>query len=262
MPKDLTARNRIAAYLSNNGPIDDPDGRATALLKDAVGYSGTSLGFVQLISSMEKAGHISRDVRGKRTYRIASVSAPGSVPAPAAGYHPIAAQTGDGDGAPRVAIDLRSEAHAPDAAESHPRRGETGVPGDGVGGHPQVGDIDYDRLAAALLAQVTKAVTARTDPAQPTASVRRRLDQLAARNTELEREAARARAERDAVAAERDELRSQLEAASHNLNLLTERLGTPRRPQGGAADRLGSEERALLYRLSERSADSRREAVG
>ena len=260
MPKDLTARNRIAAYLSNNGPIDDPEGRATALLKDAVGYSGTSLGFVQLISSMEKAGHISRDVRGKRTYRIASLSAPGSVPVPSAGYHPVAAQAENGGS--HVAIDLRSDAHAPDAAVSHTPRGETAPAGDRVGEDPRAGEIDYDRLAAALLVQVTRTVTARTDPAQPTASVRRRVDQLAARNTELEREAARARAERDAVAAERDELRSQLEAASHNLNLLTERLGTPRRPQGGAADRLGSEERALLYRLSERSADGRREAVG
>lgn len=234
MPKDLTARNRIAAYLSSHGPVEDREGRATAVLKDAVGYAGTSLGFVQLISSMEKTGHITREVRGKRTYRIA----------PAA----------DGQG---VEIDLRAgsaDGAVPSVAQ---RSGRADTERNTV----DTANIDYDQLAAALLAQVTRAITSRTEPSQPTASVRRRLDQLMARNAELERETARARAERDAVAAERDELRNQLEAASHNLSLLTERLGTPRKPQSPAADRLGSEERALLYRLSERSGD-RREAVG
>ena len=242
MPKDLTARNRIAAYLSNHGPVEDREGRATALLKDAVGYTGTSLGFVQLISSMEKAGHITREVRGKRTYRIAPA--------------------GDGPG---LEIDLRAGAmdgSGPSAAgRSAGTAAERSISGDAGRSAVDASNIDYDQLAAALLAQVTRAITSRTEPNQPTASVRRRLDQLVARNAELERETARARAERDAVAAERDELRNQLEAASHNLSLLTERLGTPRKPQSQAAERLGSEERALLYRLSERGGD-RREAVG
>lgn len=239
MPKDLTARNRIAAYLSEHGPVEDREGRATAVLKDAVGYAGTSLGFVQLISSMEKAGHITREVRGKRTYRIAPAAA-------------------DGGG---VEIDLRSG--SADGARSAPgeRRTDVGIDRSTVGSTVDPAHIDYDQLAAALLAQVTRAITSRNEPSQPTASVRRRLDQLMARNAELERETARARAERDAVAAERDELRNQLEAASHNLSLLTERLGTPRKQSSAAAERLGSEERALLYRLSERGG-SQREAVG
>jgi hypothetical protein len=228
VPKDLTARNRIAAYLSTHGPVEDRDGRATAVLKDAVGYTGTSLGFVQLISSMEKGGHISREVRGKRTYRIA----------PAAGMEKVPIELPDGPSNDGSAHDSAAEDGA-----AYTRAG-----------------IDYDQLAAALLAQVTRALTSRNDSNQPTASVRRRLDQLVARNAELERETARARAERDAVAAERDELRAQLDAASHNLSLLTERLGTPRRPQSAAAEQLGSEERALLYRLSER-AGGRREAA-
>jgi hypothetical protein len=236
VPKDLTARNRIAAYLSNYGPVEDREGRATAVLKDAVGYAGTSLGFVQLISSMEKAGHITREVRGKRTYRIA----------PAAD-------------APAPEIDLRMGATVQGGGV--PSRPERSITSDGERGPVDAADVDYDQVAAALLAQVTRALTSRTDSNQPTASVRRRLDQLVARNAELERETARARAERDAVAAERDELRNQLEAASHNLSLLTERLGTPRKPQSAAAERLGSEERALLYRLSERGVD-RHEAVG
>ncbi|HET6809929.1 MAG TPA: hypothetical protein VFH50_02855 [Acidimicrobiales bacterium] len=242
MPKDLTARNRIAAHLSNNGPVEDRDGRATAILKDAVGYTGTSLGFVQLISSMEKAGHITREVRGKRTYRIA-------VAADAPGIE-IDLRAGATDGS-RPAIAERTISTG--AARSMSTAGERSS--------VDTANIDYDQLAAALLAQVTRAITSRTEPNQPTASVRRRLDQLMARNAELERETARARAERDAVATERDELRNQLEAASHNLSLLTERLGTPRKPQSPAAERLGSEERALLYRLSERGG-SQREAVG
>ena len=236
MPKDLTARNRIAAYLSHNGPVEDREGRATAVLKDAVGYAGTSLGFVQLISSMEKAGHITREVRGKRTYRIATAA-----------------------GAPAPEIDLRMGATALGGGVPSPP--ERSITSDGERGPVDAASVDYDQVAAALLAQVTRALTSRTDANQPTASVRRRLDHLVARNAELERETARARAERDALAAERDELRNQLEAASHNLSLLTERLGTPRKPQSAAAERLGSEERALLYRLSERGAD-RREAVG
>ena len=235
MPKDLTARNRIAAYLSRHGPVEDREGRATAVLKDAVGYAGTSLGFVQLISSMEKAGHIVREVRGKRTYRIAPAS--------------------EGQA---IEIDLRAGSTTDGPSFAH-AGGSNGAEADSSSADS--GHIDYDQLAASLLAQVTRAITSRTDSNQPTASVRRRLDQLVARNAELERETARARAERDAVAAERDELRNQLEAASHNLSLLTERLGTPRKPQSAAAEKLGSEERALLYRLSER-AGGRREAVG
>ena len=245
MPKDLTARNRIAAYLSTHGPVEDREGRATAVLKDAVGYAGTSLGFVQLISSMEKAGHITREVRGKRTYRIGAADG-------LAVEIDLRGAAADGQGFPggghsNGADGTRSTIDAASTIDSANRI--------------DAANVDYDQLAAALLAQVTRAITSRTEPNQPTASVRRRLDQLVARNAELERETARARAERDAVAAERDELRNQLEAASHNLSLLTERLGTPRKPQSPAAERLGSEERALLYRLSERSGN-RREAVG
>ena len=236
MPKDLTARSRIAAYLSTNGPIEDEQGRATAVLKDAVGYTGTSLGFVQLISSMEKSGLLLREVRGKRTYRISPTEELAGAAAHGSGV----------PGASRAQESLNATLAPVAEAAARVRRDD--------------GEIDYDELAATVLTQAARALATRNDPAQPTASVRRRLDQLAVRNAELEREVARARAERDAVAAERDELRTQLEAASHNLSLLTERLGTPRKPQSRVAERLDSEERALLYRLSERS-DRRHEAV-
>ena len=93
------------------------------------------------------------------------------------------------------------------------------------------GRLDYDELAAALLAQVTRAAAAPTDTSESASWARRRLEQLEARNTSLQRDVARANAEAEAVAAERDILQNQLEAAQHNLSLLTDRLQEPRRPQ-------------------------------
>jgi hypothetical protein len=115
------------------------------------------------------------------------------------------------------------------------------------------GPMDYDELAAALLAQVTRAAAAPTDSSESASWARRRLEQLEARNAALQRDVARANAEAESVAAERDILQNQLEAAQHNLSLLTERLQEPRRPQGGrAAERLGPDEQTLLNQLRHR----------
>ena len=43
---------------------------ASTRLAEAVGYPGSSVAFAQLLSGMERDGLISREVRGKRTYRI------------------------------------------------------------------------------------------------------------------------------------------------------------------------------------------------
>ena len=52
------------------------------MLAAAVGYPGSSVAFAQLLTGMERAGLIERDVRGKRTYRIApGRAAVASVPA-------------------------------------------------------------------------------------------------------------------------------------------------------------------------------------
>jgi hypothetical protein len=48
---------------------------ASTRLAEAVGYPGSSVAFAQLLSGMERDGLISREVRGKRTYRI-TLSAP------------------------------------------------------------------------------------------------------------------------------------------------------------------------------------------
>jgi len=112
---------------------------------------------------------------------------------------------------------------------------------------PASEDVDYDELAATLLARTAQILATSQEPAEAVGWARRRIQQLEGRVGELERELARAKAETNAVTGERDELRGQLEAASHNLSLLTERGQSPQR--GRASERLGSDERALLYEL-------------
>jgi hypothetical protein len=68
-------RDRIVAHLALVAEIADGTGMASTRLAEAVGYPGSSVAFAQLLSGMERDGLISREVRGKRTYRIA-LSAP------------------------------------------------------------------------------------------------------------------------------------------------------------------------------------------
>ena len=74
--RDTTARSRIRVYLRRYGPVEDPAGRATARLMEAVDYRGTATAFIQLITAMSKDLELRRLVRGKRTYRISLVEAP------------------------------------------------------------------------------------------------------------------------------------------------------------------------------------------
>jgi hypothetical protein len=63
-------RDRIIAHLALVAEISDGAGMASTRLAEAVGYPGSSVAFAQLLSGMERDGLISREVRGKRTYRI------------------------------------------------------------------------------------------------------------------------------------------------------------------------------------------------
>ena len=74
MTRDRTARTRIREYLAQHGPVADSHGLATKVLKDAVGYDGSSVAFIQLIAAMERDGELEREIRGKRTYRIGPAS--------------------------------------------------------------------------------------------------------------------------------------------------------------------------------------------
>ncbi|HZU79948.1 MAG TPA: hypothetical protein VE991_08525 [Acidimicrobiales bacterium] len=206
MQRDTTVRSRVIDYLVANGPIEDKSGRATSRLKEAVGYPGGDAGFIRIVGLMADAGEILREVRGKRTYRIA---------------------------APEGAV-ASSPAPAPESSS-----------GDG--------ELDYDELAASLLARVANVLSAPQPAGGDSAAwARRRIEQLESRVTALQRDLARAKAETDAVREERDALRSQLDAATHNIDVLTERIGSTQRPSGRAAARLDSEEQALLHRLGHR----------
>jgi hypothetical protein len=88
--RDRSARSRIREFLTQHGPVEDSSGRATALLKDAVGYRGNDVAFIQLVTAMDKAAEIRREIRGKRTYKI-SATVPARVPRTAA---PVAGEPG------------------------------------------------------------------------------------------------------------------------------------------------------------------------
>jgi hypothetical protein len=117
--RDRTARSRIREYLAEHGPIADPSGRATAVLKDAVGYEGSPVAFIQLVTAMDKSSEIEREIRGKRTYRISGLGSGTS-----AGTSPRA-----------------RTATAPPGSSSLSARADAGT-------HL---DVDYDELARALL---------------------------------------------------------------------------------------------------------------
>ena len=72
MARDRTARTRIRQLLASAGPVVDPSGYATGVLKDAVGYEASAVAFIQLIAAMDRDGEIVREIRGKRTYSIAA----------------------------------------------------------------------------------------------------------------------------------------------------------------------------------------------
>src|SRR6266581_7130327 len=70
-------REHIIAYLSEASELFDANGMASTQLAAAVGYPGSSVAFAQLLSGMERSGLIEREIRGKRTYRIAPTAAAG-----------------------------------------------------------------------------------------------------------------------------------------------------------------------------------------
>ena len=210
MPRDVTVRARITEYLASNGPIEDSSGRATGRLKTAVAYGGGDQAFSQIMSSMADAGELLRVVRGKRTYRISVLGSDVVKVAPV--------------------VPVLDEAVTDD------------------------GTMDYDELAASLLARVTQVLSASekektTAGGDPAAWARRRIDQLEVRIAALQRDLASARADVQVVADERDELRGRLEAATHNLQLMTDRMEPPRRTARPAIERLGAGEQALLHQL-------------
>lgn len=208
-PRPNRSREKVLDYLRDHGPVDDFDGKATAKLKEAIGYEGQATGLRQLLANLEYTGFIEREIRAKQTYRIAL------------------------KGDERVTVPSRPEPAPPPPAAEPIDLTETGT-----------GEVDYGGMAGHLLRRAAEALAATED----TSEARRQLDAALSRNAELERLAARARAEREAVTAERDELRHQLETACRNTELLTEKLES-RSKSHRAMEGLGSDEKALLNRM-------------
>jgi hypothetical protein len=116
------------AHLARVGEVSDHTGKASTMLAATIGYPGSSIAFAQLLTGMERAGLIQREIRGKRTYRIIPGPAappPGALtqPAPAPGAHPGAAPAPDGGA--RSARDWTRPASGP----AQPAPGPAGAPG-------------------------------------------------------------------------------------------------------------------------------------
>ena len=128
MARDRTARTRIRNFLVTQGPVDDPSGHATSTLAEAIAYQGSSVAFIQLIAAMDRDGEIVREIKGKRTYRIAA----GKDLVPLAGL-PVLSGTSGAPGADRQAGLVQTDAGTV--------------------------TIDYDKLARALVRELWAFVT-------------------------------------------------------------------------------------------------------
>jgi hypothetical protein len=175
-------RDRIAAHLAASGEIADPTGMASTKLAEAVGYPGSSVAFAQLLSGMERDGLISREVRGKRTYRI-TLTASAAVSRTAAVTR-------------RAAGEPAGEAPVAAPADGEPVRAPASFPA----------EIDYDELARRLLVQVLQRLT--VTPADLERTV-----------AGLERELTTARSRHGTLTAENVRLREQLSQARRDLDL-------------------------------------------
>ncbi|MBO0772283.1 MAG: hypothetical protein J2P35_12570 [Actinobacteria bacterium] len=148
-------RDRVISHLAAVGEITDPGGMASTSLAAAVGYPGSSVAFAQLLSGMERADLIEREIRGKRTYRIALTAAGGGAGGRGPGRTPFrhraAAMARPGRaGAGDNGRDLPAQPGAVAAGGVVPAAGAAQGPG----------GFDYDELARRLLVQVVQQLAA------------------------------------------------------------------------------------------------------
>ena len=254
-------RGNVVAYLAAHGEITDPKGMAATALAEAIGYPGSSAAFAQLLSGMERSGLIEREIRGKRTYRIAST--PAALQARPAGSRRAGppAQAGPAGRAGRpAATDGAGHDIGRDLAAA------SAAPG-----------FDYVELARRLLAQLVRCLAvpaadrlppgpgeasasagpvpadpAGLDPAGPDPAPADSgpgdpgMDDAALRQAvaSLEQKLASAQSRQRKLTAENARLRQQLQAAQQSLAEAEERAGA-----GHLAGQLGSAEVLLLERL-------------
>jgi hypothetical protein len=236
---------------------------ASTALAEAIGYPGSSVAFAQLLSGMERSGLIEREVRGKRTYRIAAAGAAG-----AAGLAGAAGAAG-----------VAGQGSAPRGSQRRGRQ-PTG-PGDDAGGRgmavaaARAADLDYDELARRLLVQVVQRLaispgdgTHGGDLAEPAGAGPAGAGPAGAGPSgaalqravaSLEQKLASVQSRQRRLTAENAELREQLQAAQQSLAEAEARDGA-----GSIAGRFDTAEVLLLERLLSplRDQRDRREEAG
>jgi hypothetical protein len=188
---------------------------ASTKLAAAIDYPGSSVAFAQLLSGMERDGLITREVRGKRTYRI-TLSADAAASRPAAPKRPATAASA----AAPAGADWHAEAD--EFAAANATRSE-------LAGPPA--EFDYDELARRLLIQVVRRLTASQDDLEQTVAG-------------LQRELATAWTRHGTLTAENVRLREQLIQTQRDLDLARHRSG-----KQAVADELNQAEIDLFERL-------------
>lgn len=259
-------RDRVISYLVAAGEIADAGGMASNVLAEAVGYPGSSIAFAQLLSGMERSGQIEREIRGKRTYRIA--------PTEGAAAQITAAQVATGRD---LAASGRSRrpARAVSGRTVTARRGGHGAAGPSTGASGRglavaakgADDFDYDELARRLLVQVVQRLAA--SPGQSPgpagagaagpAGAGQDDTELARTVASLEHKLASVRSRQRKLTEENAKLHEQLRAAQESLAQAEERAGA-----GHGAGQLDRDEVSLLERLLSplREKGDRREEAG
>jgi len=258
--RSIGIRDRVLSYLAG-GEVNDPKGMAAAVLAEGVGYPGSSAAFAQLLSGMERSGLIERQIRGKRTYRIAAVGhaarARGSAEpsgSPATGHVGQPAATGTGHVGQPAAT---GTGHVGQPAATGSRSGSP-VADLAAAGEAAAG-FDYDELARRLLIQVVRRLATIPDsgpPPGPGEAGHARLQQTVA---SLETRLASAASEQRKLTAENAKLRKQLQVAQQSLAHAEDRAKAAR-----VTGELGGPELLLLERLlsASRGETGRQEEAG
>jgi hypothetical protein len=196
-------RDRIISYLGSVTDISDPGGMASTRLAEAVGYPGSSVAFAQLLSGMERDGLITREVRGKRTYRI--ILAPGVQPGRVRAAS-IASGVIPGNSLADSGVHGRGNSAAASDAFAGALAATGGVMAAiGSNGLPAGPRFDYDELARRLLIQVIRRLATPPDGQEGVVA-------------DLERELAAARSRASTLSAENLALREQLSQVRHRLD--------------------------------------------
>lgn len=264
-------RDRIMTHLLAIGEVSDTGGKASTELAAAIGYPGSSVAFAQLLTGMERSGLIEREIRGKRTYRIAPTGAAGQGGAAASGRATRTGPSRPGQASAVAAGSARvgSAGAGPGAAIAARRAGQHPGADDATGRGLAVGvDVDYDELARRLLVQVVQRLAVSPggplpgeedgDVAEPAVSGQgaATLEKAVA---SLEQKLASATSRQRRLTAENAKLREQLRAAQQSLAEAQERVSAD-----AIAGRFDTAEVLLLERLLSplRDKRDRREEAG